>query len=49
MKTNTTLPTAILSFAFTSVFGPHRQAGYEAPRPVSAADRTFIKSRPAAN
>jgi hypothetical protein len=32
--TQTTLKTAILSFAFSGVLAQHRQ-GYEAPRPVS--------------
>jgi hypothetical protein len=31
-NTQTSLPTAILSFAFTGVFGPHRRRDeYEAP------------------
>ena len=38
MNTNTTLPTAILSFAFTGVFGPHKpNPSYEPPRVVSAS------------
>ena len=49
MKTNTTLPTAILSFAFSGVFGPHKSDGYEAPRAVSTAQRTFFKAKPTAN
>ena len=39
MNTCTSLPVAILSFAFTGVFGPHprRPVDYAAPRVVSAA------------
>lgn len=41
MNTITTLNTAILSFAFTGVFGPHRMSnGYEPPRPVSTSRKT---------
>ena len=40
MNTLTTLPTAILSFAFTGVFGPHQhRQDYAPPRVVSAAKR----------
>ena len=41
MNTQTTLPTAILSFAFTGVFGPHRRRdAYEPPRVVSNSPKT---------
>ena len=49
MKTNTSLPTAILTFATTGVFGPHKSGAYEAPRLVSAAQRTFLAPKPRAN
>lgn len=49
MKTITSLPTAILTFATTGVFGPHKSGGYEAPRTVSTAQRTFLKPKPLAN
>ena len=49
MKTNTSLPTAILTFATTGVFGPHKSEAYEAPRNVSSAPRTFFKPKPTAN
>ena len=49
MKTTTTLPTAIFTFATTGVFGPHKGGAYEAPRMVSTAQRTFMKPKPLAN
>ena len=47
MKTLTSLPTAILSFAYTGVFGPHerRPLDYAAPRVVSHAARSWIAPR----
>lgn len=47
MNTSTTLPTAILQFAYTGVFGPHLRpaAGLSAPRPVSTAQRVFLSPR----
>ena len=47
MNTLTTLPTAILQFAYTGVFGPHLRGapGYAAPRPVSASPRVFLSPR----
>ena len=47
MNTSTTLPTAILQFAYTGVFGPHLRsvAGYAAPKPVSASPRVFLSPR----
>lgn len=49
MKILTSLPTAILSFAYTGVMGPHerRPLDYAAPRVVSRETRTWIASRPA--
>lgn len=49
MKILTSLPTAILSFAYTGVMGPHerRPLDYDAPRVVSNAARTWIAPRPA--
>lgn len=47
MNTLTTLPSAILSFAFTGVFGPHarKPLDYDAPRVVSASPRTWVAPR----
>ena len=47
MNTLTTLPTAILQFAYTGVFGPHLRSatGYAAPRTVSASPRVFLSPR----
>lgn len=47
MNTLTTLPTAILQFAYTGVFGPHLRAaqGHAAPRPVSVSPRVFLTPR----
>ena len=44
MNTLTTLPTAILQFAFTGVLGPHLRSTLEhpAPRAVSTSPRVFI-------
>ncbi len=46
MNARTSLPTAILHFAFSGLFGPHRTdriEDYEAPRVVSTSERVFIK------
>ena len=47
MNTLTTLPTAILQFAFTGVFGPHmhKPADYEPARVASTSRRVFIQGR----
>ena len=47
MNTQTSLPTAILQFAYTGVFGPHLRSapGHAAPRPVSASPRVFLQPR----
>lgn len=49
MKILTSLPTAILSFAYTGVLGPHerRPLDHAAPRVVSQATRTWIAPRQA--
>ena len=50
MKTKTSLPTAILTFASTGIFGPHRAAvDYEAVRTTSLAPRLFLKPKPVAH
>ena len=47
MNTLTTLPTAILQFAYTGVFGPHLRSTVEhaAPRPVSTSRPVFLSPR----
>ena len=47
MKILTSLPTAILSFAYTGVLGPHlrQPLDYDAPRVVSKSARTWIAPR----
>jgi hypothetical protein len=43
-NTITSLPNAILSFAFTGVMGPHKTGAADRPqRAVSTAQRVFIK------
>lgn len=39
----TSLPSAILSFAFTGVLGPHSKNGESAPRVVSTPPRVILK------
>jgi len=37
MNNKVSLNTAILSFAFSGVFAPHKRGSYEAPRPTPSA------------
>ncbi len=47
MNTQTSLPTAILSFAFTGVFGPHaKPVGYPPIRAQSAGPFVPYRAQP---